>query len=288
MIAIYKRELKSYFTSMIGWVFMAAVLVFLGLYFYVYNMYYGYPYYAYAMSGTQFIFMLAIPILTMRSFAEERHSKTDQLLLTAPVSVAQIVLGKFLAMVTVFGLDMLIVCLCPLIIKSYGNAYLSVDYASIFLYFLMGSCYIAISMFLSSLTESQIIAAVVSYAVLILLYLMKSVVAMIPTSATASLVGFAVIVFLVALIVFIVTKNWFTSFCLLAVGMIAVAVVYMIKSTLYENAIPSLLGNFVLTTGFTQAVNSSILSLGWVVRYVSVIFFFCFLTAQTVQKRRWS
>ena len=105
MIAIYKRELKSYFTSMIGWVFMAAVLVFLGLYFYVYNMYYGYPYYAYAMSGTQFIFMLAIPILTMRSFAEERHSKTDQLLLTAPVSVAQIVLGKFLAMVTVFGLD---------------------------------------------------------------------------------------------------------------------------------------------------------------------------------------
>lgn len=167
MKAIYKRELKSYFQSMIGYAFIAFMMVFVGIYFTAYNLNMGYPYFSYVLSSTLFIFMIAVPVLTMKSFAEERKSKTDQLLLTAPVSVTGIVLGKFLSMITVFAVPVVLSCVYPLIIKMQGTAYLKVDYAAILAYFSIGCVYISIGMFLSSLTESQIIAAVSTFAVLL-------------------------------------------------------------------------------------------------------------------------
>ena len=288
MTAIYKRELRSYLNSMIGWVFMACVMLFIGIYFYVYNMFYGYPYFSVALNGTLFIFMLVVPILTMRSLAEERHSRTDQLLLTAPVSVTKIVLGKFFAMVTLFGAVCLISCLCPFIIKSYGKAFFGRDFGAIVMYFLLGCCYIAIGEFLSSLTESQIIAAVASYAVFILLYLVPGLASAIPGTASVSLIGFGVIILVIALIYYAMTKNWFVSLCFGAVGIILLCVINMIKPALFENALPSLLQTLTLTTGFSDAANTSILSVGEIVRYLSIIFFFCFLSVQSIQKRRWS
>lgn len=96
MIAIYKRELKSYFHSVIGHLFIAATLFFIGLYFTVYNLFNGYPYISYAISSVVFLFLISVPILTMRILAEEKKQKTDQLILTAPVGIGQIVMGKFL------------------------------------------------------------------------------------------------------------------------------------------------------------------------------------------------
>ena len=106
---------------MTGPIFMAAIFVFMGIYFVAYNIVQGYPYFAAALSGMSFILLLIIPVLTMRSFAEERRSKTDQLLLTSPVSVTQIVMGKYLAMVSVLGFCMIISCLAPIIIHFYGE-----------------------------------------------------------------------------------------------------------------------------------------------------------------------
>ena len=99
MTAIYKRELKSYFNSMTGYVFIAFFTAFMGIYFMAYNLYSGYPYFSYALNSTMTILLIAVPVLTMKSFAEDKKTKTDQLLLTAPVSVTQIVLGKYFAMV---------------------------------------------------------------------------------------------------------------------------------------------------------------------------------------------
>lgn len=123
MRAIYKRELDSYFHSMIGYVFIAFFLAFTGVYFMAYNLTYGYPVFSYVLSSLVFILMLSIPVLTMKSFSEDRKSKTDQLLLTAPVSLGQIVMGKYLAMVTVFLIPNIVFCLFPLVIKIQGNAY---------------------------------------------------------------------------------------------------------------------------------------------------------------------
>ena len=128
MLAIYKREVRSYFQSMVGCVFVAFLIAFTGIYFMAYNLTAGYPYFSYTLSGTLIVFIVGIPLITMRSFSEERKNKTDQLLLTAPVSLWKVVLGKYLAMVTVIGIPNVIFCAFPLIIKAQGTAYLKVDY----------------------------------------------------------------------------------------------------------------------------------------------------------------
>ena len=155
MTAIYKRELKSYFQSMTGYVLIAFLVIFTGIYFMAYNLNSGYPYFSYVLMNINYVLIIIIPMLTMRSFAEERKNKTDQLLLAAPVKLFDIVMGKYLAMVTVFAVPCLIFCIFPIIIKSFGTAYLKVDYLSILMFFLLGCMYLVIGMFLSSLTESQ-------------------------------------------------------------------------------------------------------------------------------------
>ena len=128
MIAIYKRELKSYFQTVIGWLFIAAVIALYGLYFFAYNLRAGYPYISYSLQAISFIMLIAVPILTMRSMAEDRHSKTDQLILTAPVSLGKIVIGKYLAMLTIFSIDILMIAVTPLILRIYGSVPLSESY----------------------------------------------------------------------------------------------------------------------------------------------------------------
>ena len=200
MKAIFNREFKSYFTSMIGPVFVAALVLVTGIYFMVYNMSYGYPYFAYTLSASAIVFVLTVPLLTMRSFSEERHSKTDQLLLTSPVSVTQIVLGKFFSMAAVVAIPCVIFCLCPLIIKSTGTAYFLVDYSTILVYFLIGCAYVAIGMLISAMTESVIIAAVGTIITLLLINLSNGLSKYVPNTAIASLIGCLILLVLLCVI----------------------------------------------------------------------------------------
>ena len=220
MLAIYKRELRSYFQSMIGCVFVAFLVLFTGIYFTAYNLTAGYPYFSYTLSGSLIVFIVGIPLITMRSFSEERKNKTDQLLLTAPVSLTKVVLGKYFAMVTVVAVPNVIFCLFPLIIKMNGTAYLKVDYISIGVFFLLGCVYLAIGMFLSTLTESQIIAFVSTFGVLLLLYLWNGIVSFLPSSASGCLVGLLLILSVIILYIWQMTLNWVLSAVMEAVCVI--------------------------------------------------------------------
>ena len=175
MLAIYKRELKSYFNSFIGFLFIAVTLFFLSLYFSVYNLISGSPYFSRAVAGTAFIFLVSVPILTMKVLAEEKRSKTDQLILTAPVSVGSIVVGKFFALITIFLIPVAFICTYPLIMSRFGSVPMGQAYLAILAYFLFGMTAIAIGLFVSSLTESQVIAAVLGFAILFIGYMMSSI-----------------------------------------------------------------------------------------------------------------
>ena len=191
MIAIYKRELNSYFNSMIGYVFVAVLVFFTGIYFMAYNVYGGLPQFSYTLYSLMTILMFAMPLLTMKSMAEERRSRTDQLLLTSPVTLTGVVLGKFLAMATVFLISLALCAFCPLIIAMNGEARLLSDYACLLAFFLMGCVFIAIGMFLSSLTESQIIAAVSTFAVLLVLFLWDDLISFLPSALSSLLSAFS-------------------------------------------------------------------------------------------------
>jgi ABC-2 type transport system permease protein len=184
MIAIYKREVASYFQSMIGCIFVAFLVAFTGIYFMAYNLNAGYPYFSYTLSGALIVFLVGIPLITMRSFSEEQKTKTDQLLFTAPVPLWKVVLGKYFAMVTVLAIPNLIFCLFPLIISTQGVAYFAVDYLSILMFFLLGCVYLAIGMFLSSFTESQMIAFLTTFGVLLVSYLWDGLTSFLPSIIT--------------------------------------------------------------------------------------------------------
>lgn len=175
MFAIYKRELKSYFRSFIGLLFIAVTLFFVSLYFTVNNLLYGYPYLSYALGSVTFVFLISIPILSMRIMAEERRSKTDQLILTAPVSVGGIIMGKFLALLTIFAIPTVVTCVYPVIMSRFGSVPMGEAYLAILAFFLYGMAAIAIGVLISSLTESQVIAAVICFIVLFLGYMMSSI-----------------------------------------------------------------------------------------------------------------
>lgn len=179
MLAILKREIKSYFQNVIGWLFIGAILAVYGVYFFAYNLQSGYPYVSYALSSISFVLLIAVPILTMRCLAEERKPKVDQLLLTAPVSVGKIVVAKYLALVCVFSVAVGIIALTPLLLMLFGTVPLAESYAAIFGFWLMGCLFLAIGLFLSSITESQVIAAVLSFVVLFVCYMMSSIVGLI-------------------------------------------------------------------------------------------------------------
>ncbi len=288
MLAIYKRELKSYFTSMIGPIFIAVAVAFTGVYFMVYNLSVGYQYFSYALGSTLFIYILLVPILTMRSLSEERRSKTDQLLLTSPVTVGQMVMGKYLAMLTVLAIACVIFCICPVIVTLGGAGHLASDYAAIFMFFVCVSVFIAVGMLISSLTESPVIAAVGTLGVLLLIYFASGLASYIPTTAMGSFVGCLVLLVLLCLILYFFTKNWLVAGGISAIGAAVCVILYLVSPSVFENLLPGVLENLSLTENLDTIMYTFVFDFSGLFYYLSAIFVLIFLTVQVVQKRRWS
>ena len=288
MAAIYRRELKGYFNTMIGYVIIVFLLAFSGIYFMAYNLNYGYPYFSYVLSGGIFMLLIAAPLLTMRSFAEERKNRTDQLLLTAPVSLFQIVMGKYLAMITILGIPCAVYLLFPLMIKMQGTAYILSDYLSILVYFLLGCVYIAIGMFVSSLTESQIIAAIGSVGILLLQYLWNGIMDLLPTSAVTNVIGIGVLLTLIVLAIWHMTKNIVIAGGLEVIVLAGCGITYAVKSSIFESALNTFFSKFYLAGTLDDIVSNHLVDVSGIIMYFSLTAVFIFLTMQMIQKRRWS
>lgn len=288
MKAVYKREVQSYFNSMIGWMFTAVLTAFIGIYFMAYNLFQGDAYFSTALGATLFVLMVLVPILTMRSMAEERRSRTDQLLLTAPVSVTAVVMGKYLAMLTVLACPLVIACLCPLIIHFNGTAFLLADYATILAFFLLGAVEIAVGLLISALTESQVLSAVGTFGLLLVLYLWDGLVAYLPSTAGGSLAGLLVILALVCFLVNALSSNWKVTAAVFVVGVAAIIGGYAAASDRFAGLLPDVLGRFSLLGAFDSFSVDHVFDVRGVLLYLSLIALLVFLTVQVVQKRRWN
>ena len=287
MFAIYKKELKNYFINMTGYIFIGFMLAVTGIFTTLINLISTYPSFENVLSNITIVFLLIIPILTMRSVAEERHSKTDQLLYSLPVSVTQIVLAKYLAMFTVFLIPVGIIGLYPLILSIFGTVYLGSAYGALLGFTLLGGALIAVGMFMSSLTESQVIAAVTSFGVIFAMYLMSAIASLIPAGAMASLVAFAVVVLIFAGVVYSLTKNSTVAGITAAAGAFILAGIYFINSSIFDGLFANVL-NWLSVFDRFSTFTTGLFDLTSVVYYVSLIILFVFGTVQSVEKRRWS
>lgn len=287
MIAIFKRELRSYFRTMTGPVFVAALMAFVGVFFVAYNLLQGYPYFSAVLSNITIVFLLIVPILTMRSFAEEKKARTDQLLLTSPVSVTDIVMGKYLSMVALLGVCCLVMCVAPIVIHVYGGGSLVVDYIAILEFFLLGSAYIALGMFISTLTESQVIAAVATFFILLLLHLADGFSNLLPDSAFGSYVCFFIVIALIALLVYYLTKNYLIGCGVGAVGVVILTVFFFVKRAAFEGTFGNAVASLSLVGRFSDILNQTF-NLSVIIYFLSICGLFVFLSVQSIQKRRWS
>ena len=287
MFAIYKKELKNYFINMTGYIFISFILVITGIFMTIINLMSTYPAFETVLSNITIVFLLIVPILTMRSIAEERHSKTDQLLYSLPVSVTQVVVAKYLAMVTVLLIPIAVICFYPLILSIFGVVHFGTAYASIFGFLLLGATLIAVGMFMSSLTESQVIAAVTAFGTVFAMYMMSAIASLIPSGVLPSLIAFFVVVVIFSLAVYGLTKNATVAVITAVSGSFVLAAIYFIDSSVYDGLFVKVLSWLSVFDRFS-AFSSGLFDLTCIVYYLSLIILFVFCTVQSVEKRRWA
>lgn len=287
MSAVYKRELRSYFCGMTGAVFTAFLLLMAGIYTTALCLTSGYPGFEVVLSSLLFVFLLVIPIITMRSLSEDRHTHTDQLLFALPMKLSSVVLAKFFAMATVLAVPVGVMCLYPIILSFYGDVNYGAAYGALLGFFALGCALIAIGMFLSSLTESQVIAAVLTFAAFILMYLMNGIASLIPSTAAASFAAFLLCAAALALILYTLTKNAAVSATVFGVLALCLTAAYLIRSSLFEGAIQKALSGLAFFDPFTNFANG-IFDVTALIYYLSVAGLFVFFTVQSMEKRRWA
>ena len=287
MSAIFKREWKSMFSGMLGYALCAAYVLVGGLYFWVYNLLNLYPDFGYTLYGTTFAMLVFIPILTMRSLAEERRSHTDQLLLTAPVGVPSLVAGKYLAMAAVFTVPVAILGLCPLVMRLYGTVSLPKAYGALLGYWLLGCAGIAIGLFFSGLTDSPIIAALSTFGVLLLSYLMPGIQSLFAVGSLLALGVFGLLAALAGLLAGIRSRSLMLGMLVFLALCAALLALYALRSATLTSAFTALLGALGLFTPFENFIYG-IFSIPAVIYYLSITALFLFLAGQGLEKRRWS
>jgi ABC-2 type transport system permease protein len=287
MLAIYKKELRSYFTSMMGYVFIAIFMVIIGIYFTIQNLLYGSANVEQTLSGVTFLVALLIPLLTMRLMAEENKQKTDQLLYTSPVTAASIVLGKFLAVFTIYGVVVLSVCTFPLIMKLYGSVPMAAAYSGILGFALLGAAYLSIGLFISSLTESQVVAAVITFIVFIFTILMDGIAGMLPTSNKAAVVIFTALLLVVCCVIYLMVRNTTIAVISGMIGGAALLSIYYLKPSLLDGSVIKVFGWVSVLNRYNSFAYGT-LDVASVVYYLSVAFLFIFLTTQMINKKRFS
>lgn len=287
MIAIYRKELKGYFTGVLGWLFAAFLLLFAGIYTMVFSLTNGSPNFEYVISSITFIYMIGVPILTMRSLAEERHSRTDQLLYALPVKLSHVVMGKYLALCTVLLLPVCVIGLYPLILMQFGALNLKLIYTTLLAFFLLGAALLSVGLFISSLTESQVAAAVLTLVAMLILYFISSLATFVPTEGVASLIALCAAVAVFALILFLLTRNSLISLLVAVIGVGGLYLAYSADPTAFTGLFADIMSSLSLFDRFDVFANG-MLDLTGVVYFLSVAGVFLFLTVQSLEKRRWS
>lgn len=287
MIAVFRREVGSYFKGVLGYLLGAFLLVFAGIYCMVYNLSGYYSNFEYVLSAIGFIYLIAVPIISMRSVAEEKKQKTDQLLYSLPISLSGVVMGKYLAMLAVLALPVAIMALYPLVLSQFGAVSFATSYGSLLAFFLMGGCLLSIGLFISSVTDSQVAAAVITLLTMMLLYFMGSLSSWISTDASASLNALMVLAAVAAVIFYIMSKNSIMAVVVGAVLIGGLQVWYYMDSSVFSGLFGKMMNAISVFDRFDTFTNG-VFDVTAIVYYLSIIGVMLFLTTQVMEKRRWS
>lgn len=287
MTAIYKRELKSYFCSVTGYMFCAFMLLFAGIYTMAVNINSAYANFEYVLSNMSFIFIIIIPVLTMRVISEERKQRTDTLLYSLPVSMTKVVVAKYFAMLTVLLVPVLVMGLYPVVLALFGKVNFLSAYSALVGFFLLGAALIAMGLFASSLTENQALSAGIAFLIVLVNYFITSFAYYLSSTAAASLIALAIMVLALVVIVYLLTKDFSLSASVAIIGEGILFFVYYAFPEKLEGLFPAIIEKLSLFERF-NIFTQGIFDISSVIYLVAVSAVFVFLTVQSMEKRRWS
>ncbi|MBQ7001229.1 MAG: ABC transporter permease [Oscillospiraceae bacterium] len=287
MIAVLKHELRLYFQSLTAYVFGAFLLLVVGIGAMLYNLQAAVSNFEYVLSFSSMVFVVIVPILTMRVIAEERKQKTDQLLYSLPISTTAVVMGKYLALLLVYLVPLIFISIYPLIFSQYGEVYLLTSYGSLFAFFVMGAALIAVGVFISSLTENQGFAAGIGVAVILFNYFSVSLAEYTSATAFGSAVALFVFSALIGWVIKNITRNETIGYGTGLALMFTTAIFYIVDSEKFEGLLPDIMKKLSLFDRFETFVNG-VFDLTALVYFGSVIVLFLFLSVQSLEKRRYN
>lgn len=287
MFAIFKRELKAYFLTPIGYLFMGLFLLLTGVFYFFDNIIAGRSQYSGFLGGILLIFLFAIPLLTMRLFSEEKRQKTDQLLLTSPVSIAGIVCGKFFAAMAVYCGTLLITSAYAVVIAVYGDLETWETVGSYIGFIFLGACYVSVGIFVSAITENQITAALVTFFTLMFIWLIDPISSMVPSDTKSGIISMAVILAILLLFIFLNTRNWVIVLGAAVLGGLAIGGFYLFRHDIFFGFVRKFLGWFSLNRRY-ESFTMGLLKFDSLLYYASFSGLFLFLTVRLIEKRRWS
>jgi ABC-2 type transport system permease protein len=288
MLAVFRRELRAYFASPIGFVFVGFFILIAAVFFAISNLLSGNPGFTAVLSSLTFVFLFLVPILTMRLLTEETRQRTDQLLITSPLSITGIVLGKYFAAVGVFVITLLLTALFPVIMSFYallGLAWWEILGGYIG-FLLMGCAFISIGLFFSSLTDNPLIAAVETFAALLLIWILDFVAQSVPSDPISGLVFLALLGGALVALVFFSTRNAPATAVTFVLAAAAVVLLFLFVRPLFTGLIGKILSWFSLVKRYSD-FTLGLLSLSPIVYYISFSGAFIFLTIRMIEKRRW-
>ena len=286
MKAVFKHELSLYYHGLLAYVFGAFLLEFIGIGAMMYNINRAVANFEYALGTFCIGFVALVPVLTMRVLAEEKKQKTDQLLSLLPITGVDIVLGKYFAMAVVFVAPMVVACIYPFIFSLYGDVYLPTSCGALFAFICLGLALIAIGMFISSLTESQGMAAGICVVVMLFCYYSASLADYISSTAF-NVAALLVLSALLALIVRKLTRSDAAGLIILVLCVAAVGITWLVSPDSLETLLPDLMNKLSLFERFYTFVNG-VFDVTAIVYYASVAVFFLFLCVQSWEKKRYN
>ncbi|MBQ7624660.1 MAG: ABC transporter permease subunit, partial [Clostridia bacterium] len=277
-----------YFNNMLGYTVIAGTILLIAVYVYSTNFGDGYPNFEYALqSASGFLFTVMIPLLTMKSFAEERRQKTDQLLLTSPLSIGEIVLGKFFGTVSVIGIAFILCIPYPLIFSIMGHVNFLTAYGALLGMFFMSCALCAIGIFISSLTENQIVSAIATLCAMLLLSSLGYIISFIPAAAKTNYVILTFFAVAIVIGIYALTKSFIAAAAFAVVLEGGLILVYRLAPRLLERSASKILSVFSVFGKMSDFVYG-MFDIGTMIYYISVAALFLFFTALSVEKRRWS
>jgi ABC-2 type transport system permease protein len=287
MFAVFKRELKAYFLTPVGYLYMGLFLLITGIFYFFDNLLSGSSRFAGFLGGILLICLISIPLLTMRLFSEERRQKTDQLLLTCPVSITGIVCGKFLAALAVFCGTLLVTAFYAVVIAIYGDLETWETVGSYIGFIFLGACYISVGLFVSTITENQLAAALVSFFALLIIWMLDPVSNMVPSDTRSGVVSAVVLLAALLLFLYLNTRNWIIVLGAAILGGLAIGGFCLFRRDVFFGFIQKILGWFSLNRRY-QPFSLGLLKFDSLLYYASFSGLFLFLTVRLIEKRRWN